>query len=68
MNGYKTIISISSWSFILVISSFLFLRVGNWIDKLFNTEPTFMIGLFFLAVFLCIGRLYNEAWKKRNEN
>ena len=29
--------------------------------------PTFMIGLFFLAVLLTIGRLYQEALAKRKE-
>ena len=44
------IILMSAWSFTLVISSFLFLFVGRWIDVRFNTEPAFMLGLFVLAI------------------
>jgi hypothetical protein len=32
------IILLSAWSFTLVISSFLFLFAGRWIDVKFNTE------------------------------
>jgi len=64
---YSTILLLSTWSFILVISSFLFLYIGYWLDGLFNTAPTFMLGLFFLAVFLCIGRFYQEAWSKKGK-
>lgn len=49
---------LSAWSFTIVISSFIFLFVGRWIDVNLNTEPTFMVGLFVLAVSLCIARLY----------
>jgi uncharacterized membrane protein (DUF485 family) len=52
------IIMLSAWSFTIVISSFIFLFVGRWIDVNLNTEPTFMVGLFVLAVSLCIARLY----------
>jgi Putative F0F1-ATPase subunit Ca2+/Mg2+ transporter len=52
------IIMLSAWSFTIVISSFIFLFVGRWIDVNLNTEPTFMVGLFVLAVFLCVARLY----------
>ena len=54
------IILMSAWSFTLVISSFLFLYVGRWIDVQFQTEPTFMVGLFVLAITLCIGRMYMD--------
>jgi len=27
-----------------------------------NTAPSFMFGLFLLAIMLCVGRLYREAW------
>jgi hypothetical protein len=52
------IIMLSAWSFTIVISSFIFLFVGRWIDVNLNTEPTFMVGLFVLAVSLCVARLY----------
>ncbi|MBW2675287.1 MAG: AtpZ/AtpI family protein [Deltaproteobacteria bacterium] len=55
------ILQISVWGFVIVASSFLFLYVGRWIDSQFNTEPSFMFGLFILAIFLCIWRLYGEA-------
>ena len=54
------IIMLSAWSFTIVISSFIFLFVGRWIDVNLNTEPTFMVGLFVLAVSLCIARLYMD--------
>ena len=55
------ILQISVWGFVIVASSFLFLYAGRWIDTRFNTEPSFMFGLFFLAIGLCIWRLYGEA-------
>jgi F0F1-type ATP synthase assembly protein I len=48
----------------------LFLWVGHLIDEMLNTPPTFMLGLFFLSLVLCIGRLYKDAWDripKRNK-
>jgi len=47
------IIMMSAWSFTIVVSSFVFLFVGRWIDVRFNTEPAFMIGLFILGIGLC---------------
>ncbi len=61
------IILLSAWSFTLVISSFLFLFAGRWIDVKFNTEPTFMLGLFVLGIALCIGRMYTDYTKARDE-
>ncbi len=61
------IILMSAWSFTLVISSFLFLFVGRWIDIRFNTEPAFMLGLFVLAISLCIGRIYMDFTKTRDQ-
>jgi ACR3 family arsenite efflux pump ArsB len=61
------IILLSAWSFTLVISSFLFLFVGRWIDVRFNTEPTFMLGLFVLGIALCIARMYTDYTKARDE-
>ena len=67
MSAYSQTLILSAWSFVLVISSFLFLYVGHWLDEKLNTAPSFMLGLFMLAVFLCIGRLYQEAWLKRGK-
>ena len=67
MNAYSPILMLSAWSFVLVISSLLFLYIGWWIDEKLNTAPSFMLGLFMLAVFLCIGRFYQEAWRNRKK-
>ena len=67
MQMFGTILMLSAWGFAIAIASFLFLYLGYHIDRYFGTSPTFMIGLFFLAVFLTIGRLYQEAWAKRKE-
>jgi F0F1-type ATP synthase assembly protein I len=61
------ILMLSAWGFVIAISSFLFLYIGYWIDKIFNTAPTFMLGLFFLAILLTIGRLYQDAWARKNK-
>jgi F0F1-type ATP synthase assembly protein I len=61
------IILMSAWSFTLVISSFLFLFAGRWIDVRFNTEPTFMLGLFVLGIGLCIGRMYTDYTRTKDE-
>lgn len=63
--GLNQIIMLSAWGFTLVISSFLFLFAGRWIDMKFNTEPTFMLGLFVLGIVLCIGRMYTDYMKTR---
>jgi len=60
------IILLSAWSFTLVISSFLFLFAGRWIDVKFSTEPTFMLGLFVLGIGLCIARMYTDYKKARD--
>jgi F0F1-type ATP synthase assembly protein I len=62
---FNHIMMMSAWSFTIVVSSFLFLFVGRWIDVKMGTEPTFMIGLFILAIGLCIGRMYNDFIKTR---
>lgn len=61
------IILLSAWSFTMVISTFLFLMAGRWIDVKFNTEPTFMLGLLMLGLGLCIGRMYQDYMKIRND-
>ncbi|HPI92153.1 MAG TPA: AtpZ/AtpI family protein [Deltaproteobacteria bacterium] len=61
------IILLSAWSFTLVVSSFLFLFAGRWIDVRFNTEPTFMLGLFVLGIGLCFARMYTDYARARDE-
>lgn len=65
MMDYGPIFMLSAYGFAIVIASFLFLYIGYWLDNKLNTQPMFMIGLFFLAVFICIGRLYQEAWLRK---
>jgi len=50
---------------VIAIASFLFLYAGWWLDEKFNTAPNFMLGLFLLGIFLCVGRLYQEAWLRK---
>ena len=57
--------ALSAWGFVIAIASFLFLYAGWWLDEQFNTAPNFMLGLFLLGIFLCVGRLYQEAWLRR---
>ena len=66
-NSLGSILMLSAWAFAMVIASFLFLYVGHLLDGIFGTAPNFMLGLFFLAVFLCVMRLYQEDWKKRKD-
>jgi hypothetical protein len=61
------ILMLSAWGFAMVIASFLFLYIGSLVDEILGTTPNFMLGLFFLAIFLCVMRLYQEAWKKRKD-
>jgi hypothetical protein len=64
---YRHIMAISAWGFAIAFASFLFLYLGYQIDQYFGTAPNFMFGMFFLALFLTIGRLYQEAWLRRKE-
>ncbi len=64
---YGPILMLSAWSFAIVIASFLFLYIGYQVDKWLNTPPTFMFGLFFLALVTSIGRLYQEAWRRKKD-
>ncbi len=66
INNLNELVTLSAWGAVLVIASFLFLFAGRWIDANLHTEPGFMIGMFILAIFLCIGRLYMEYKKTRN--
>jgi F0F1-type ATP synthase assembly protein I len=58
---------LNSWGFPIVVASFLFLYVGYMLDKWLKTPPTFMFGLFFPALVTSIGRLYQEAWRRKKE-
>jgi hypothetical protein len=67
INNLGQLFMVSAWGAVLVIASFLFLFVGQWIDVRVGTEPLFMLGLFILAVFLVIARLYIEFKKINNQ-
>ena len=58
---FNGILMMSAWGFAMVIASFLFLWAGYKIDHLLGTGPNFMIGLFMLAIFMSVMRLYQEA-------
>ena len=60
---YANVLKLSSWGFAIVFASFLFLYIGYRIDDVLNTAPSFTFGLFVLSLFLCIGRLYQDAWE-----
>ena len=60
----NSIVMTSAWGLIIVISSFVFMYAGRWIDVNFNTEPAFMIGMLFLGICLCMFRLYKEGVDK----
>ena len=64
---YNPVMIVSAYGFVIAIASFLFLWLGFKIDQYFDTAPNFMFGMFFLALFLSIGRLYQEAWRERKE-
>ena len=61
MQHFGPVLMLSAWSFVIVITSLLFLYVGHLLDQWLGTAPNFMFGLFFLAVFICVMRLYQEA-------
>lgn len=60
----NSIVMISAWGIVIVVSSFVFMYAGRLMDANFNTEPAFMIGMLFLGISLCIFRLYNDGVKK----
>ena len=63
----RQVLLLSTWSFTMVISSFLFMYAGRWIDMEMDTEPTFMLGLLILGIGLCIGRMYTDYLKAKEE-
>ena len=56
--SYRSVLIMSAWGHVIVILSFLFLYVGKLLDDLVGTSPSFMFGLFFLALFAGIGKFY----------
>jgi len=58
---------VSAYGFVIAVASFLFLYIGFKLDEYFGTAPNFMFGLFFLALFSSIARLYQEAWLIRKK-
>ena len=63
-NSLGGIMMLSAWGLAMVLSSFLFLYLGYLVDELLGTTPNFMLCSFFLAIGLCIWRLYQEARNK----
>jgi F0F1-type ATP synthase assembly protein I len=61
------LLMISAWGFAMVIASFLFLWLGYKLDEYMGTAPNFMFGLFFLAIFVCMMRLYHEARQRMKD-
>ncbi|MCE5210509.1 MAG: AtpZ/AtpI family protein, partial [Deltaproteobacteria bacterium] len=60
---FRVIITLSAWGFALVITSFLFLWLGHFLDELLGTAPKFMLGLFFLAIVGCFIEIYQQVLK-----
>jgi len=60
----NNVLKVSAWGFIIVISSFVFMYIGRWIDVNFNTEPAFMLGMLILGISLGIFRMYRDGVDK----
>jgi hypothetical protein len=67
MHHLGPILMLSAWGMVIVFTSLLFLYIGHQLDQWLGTAPNFMFGLFFLAIVTTIGRLYQEAWRKRKD-
>ena len=63
-NKFSGILMLSAWGIAMVLSSFLFLYIGYLVDEILGTTPNFMLCSFFLAIGLCVWRLYQEAKEK----
>ena len=61
VSKFGGILMLSAWGFAMVLSSFLFLYIGYLVDEILGTTPNFMLCSFFLAIGLCVWKLYNEA-------
>lgn len=59
--SFTGVLMLSAWGMAMVMASFLFLYIGYRLDEMLGTEPNFMLGLFMLAIFICVMRLYREA-------
>lgn len=66
-NTFSGILMLSAWGLAMVTASFLFLWMGHKLDEALGTAPNFMLGLFMLAIFICVMRLYQEAKKRMKE-
>jgi hypothetical protein len=60
-NKLGGILMLSAWGLAMVLSSFLFLFIGYLVDEILGTTPNFMLCSFFLAIGLCMWRIYKEA-------
>ncbi|MCX5848625.1 MAG: AtpZ/AtpI family protein [Deltaproteobacteria bacterium] len=60
-NKLSGVLMLSAWGFAMVLSSFLFLYIGYLVDEILGTTPNFMLCSFFLAIGLCVWKLYSEA-------
>lgn len=67
MHHLGSVLMMSAWGIVIVVTSVLFLYIGHCLDQWLGTAPNFMLGLFFLAIMTSIGRLYQEAWLKRKD-
>ena len=63
-NKFGGILMLSAWGLAMVVSSFLFLYIGYLVDEILGTTPNFMLCSFFLAIGLCVWKLYKEASEK----
>lgn len=63
-NNKKLIImglKFGAWGYVLVVFSLFFMYVGHRVDEGLHTAPIFMVGLFIVAVILCIYWLFREV-------
>ena len=60
------ILAFGAWGFGIAAGSLLCFWLGLFIDEQLRTEPCFMIGLFFLAVMMTVGRLWQKAFRMKN--
>ena len=65
--SFTGVLMLSTWGMAIVIASFLFLYIGHLLDEMLGTAPNFMLGLFMLAIFICVMRLYQEAKQRMKE-
>ena len=65
--GFTGVLMLSAWGMAMVIASFLFLYIGHLLDEMLGTAPNFMLGLFMLAISICVMRLYQEAKQRMKE-